>query len=163
MKSEAIEKAQKVIERLNEEFDRVTLALARTESERDQARGELRETSRRVVELNKQIQTVQNHHQVNQQHVSHALKGEIDELKDALHQYQQQFEEEKRNLALSLREANEDKYKMHIEKEKTEHSLKKQLTQLQDKYEEDKQQYFQSLAKLESDHKEEKEGLMQIM
>jgi len=55
MKSEAIEKAQKVIERLNDEFDRVTSALSRTEAERDQARAELRETSRRVVDLNKQL------------------------------------------------------------------------------------------------------------
>lgn len=36
-----------------------------------------------------------------------------------------QFDEEKRSLTLSLRDANEDKFKIHIDKEKQEAQYKK--------------------------------------
>ena len=55
IKTEAIEKAQKVIQKLNEEMDKSSSIICKLEKERDQLRSELKEQSRRLSDMTKQL------------------------------------------------------------------------------------------------------------
>ncbi|CDW91377.1 UNKNOWN [Stylonychia lemnae] len=159
--SEAIEKAQKVIERLNEEMDRTAQIMQSLEKERDKFKSEARDSSKRIVDLNKQVQLTQSQHQHSQQQVSMQLKQEIDELKEALGQYQQQFDEERRSLNMNLREANEDKYHLHLDKEKLDSSYKKQIMLLQQQLEDMQKQNASKIIQMEHEFQEQKDSLLQ--
>eukprot|EP00347_Sterkiella_histriomuscorum_P003750 403363091 len=156
---EAIEKAQRVIERLNSEIDKSTLIIRQVEQERDQFRAECKDQGKRILELNKQLQNTQSQHQMEQQKVSIQLKQEIDELKEALRQYQQQFDEEKRSLNLNLREANDEKYRLHIDKEKSEIAMSREIALLKQQLEEAIKTRDKKIQSLESEFKEQMEHI----
>ncbi len=60
------------------------------------------------------------------------MKGEVEELKEALRQYQMEYEQEKRMLMDSVRELNEQKYEVQAAKDKQEQQDKKVVRQLQE-------------------------------
>ena len=91
------------------------------------------------------------------------LKQEVDELKEALRQYQNEFENEKQNLHQQLRDVNEDKYKIHVEKEKAEIALKKQLSALGTEMEELLADHQKRMALAERESREREEALKTLM
>ncbi len=95
VKSDAVNKAQKIIQRFGEKSDQDDTLIQQLNHDYSKARTEAQEKTRIVQDLSQQLADLRQQHSSQQENLQSHMHGELAGLKEAMQDYQQEFERQK--------------------------------------------------------------------